>query len=1038
MGMNQVHRTRLLGHLMPGRRIVSGLAVCAAAGLLTCEPGATRRPVDDSDRLARALAVRRFEPRLSLTSVWVPCTLENQLVSGGCRDDALQVFPPEALQEAPVLRGEGHLAADPATLHRGGLWHLTRGDAAGYREAVSLLRLALDADSDNAKVWNDLAVAEFQLASETRSPVALIRALGAASQAERLAPDDPRLAFNRALILDRLHLVEPAVRAWADVIAVEGETEWGREARQRRERLTRRPPAVPDRQERRQLLEEAIGSWARAAQIGPPDGDRLAALRRDAEPLARETKDTVLQEAVEMVYLALSRDPVAFRNLAEGHAALSSGTEQIRRGIYAKSVDQLERARALLDGHGSPFAGWAELELLRCAYQRGDHEEVERLGRSILSRLQGTGATALRARTWWVLGTSRFARGELAVANVAFEESARDFAALNEPRNYNAVMSMNAGLLEWTGRLSEAWEARYAVLARLRDGSDPLRAHLVAIDAAHSAMDVGEPEASHLFADEAVRLAEELEDPVLLTNAYLQRAKLARRNGIDPVRDLELAGLEAGRIADPDRRTVLATQVESEQARSLLVEAPAVAMARLEVAIASFAGPGPDLLLPDLLVARARAERLEKAFAPAETTLRQALAILDEQRKRVKSSAERIRLADRADEVVDELIELELARGDRRSALEWASQSRGRELSVRGASTSALVGPPDPAVAAIVYRILPDRLISWCVRSGRMYTHAAAVTPERLQRLVRDTRFAIETDGSSAPMYLRRLGDLLLLPQQECIANATDLQVTPDGILHQTPFAALVSPDGEHLVETTAVAISPRPGSPPAAGRLPFERLLVVADPEFDRESHAGLPRLPGAAAEGSRIASSYREVRILSGPEATASALALAIPEADVLHVAAHAEENLGSPGESFLVLTPEPGRSGDLRIEEIADLVLSRLKVVVLAGCRTAEGVSSKSEGPIGLAWPFLAQGVPEVIATRWAVSDGASVELAADLHRGLAAGLSASQALRMAQRAALARNDPFSLWGAYTTFVSGAPSSVETHVAQNQGGG
>ena len=91
-----------------------------------------------------------------------------------------------------------------------------------------------------------------------------------------------------------------------------------------------------------------------------------------------------------------------------------------------------------------------------------------------------------------------------------------------------------------------------------------------------------------------------------------------------------------------------------------------------------------------------------------------------------------------------------------------------------------------------------------------------------------------------------------------------------------------------------------------------------------------------------------------------------------------------------------------------------LRRTRLVVLAACTTAGGAIRRGEGILSLARPFLAAGVPSVVATLWDIDDHASVAFFADFHARLAAGGQPARALRAAQLSAIATTLP-SVWAA-----------------------
>jgi CHAT domain-containing protein len=74
--------------------------------------------------------------------------------------------------------------------------------------------------------------------------------------------------------------------------------------------------------------------------------------------------------------------------------------------------------------------------------------------------------------------------------------------------------------------------------------------------------------------------------------------------------------------------------------------------------------------------------------------------------------------------------------------------------------------------------------------------------------------------------------------------------------------------------------------------------------------------------------------------------------------------------------------------------------VRLVVLAGCRTAVGRIRRGEGVVSLASGFVAAGVPNVVATLWDLDDEAGRELFTEFHRAIVAGATPTDALRRAQ--------------------------------------
>jgi CHAT domain-containing protein len=253
------------------------------------------------------------------------------------------------------------------------------------------------------------------------------------------------------------------------------------------------------------------------------------------------------------------------------------------------------------------------------------------------------------------------------------------------------------------------------------------------------------------------------------------------------------------------------------------------------------------------------------------------------------------------------------------------------------------------------------------------------------------------------------------------------------------PFAALLDRDsGRFLLEDHPIVVAPslntlvalRRDRSAGLGRAPS--VLAIADPSFDRDLFDRLDRLPGTEREAAVIASLFPGARLLAGTQVTRDAVLSALGEHEIVHVGAHAVANSRSPFLSSLLLAPDPERadSGVLYARDLLDIPFSATRLVVLAACRSAGAAEPGSEGIAGLVWPFLARGVPEIIATLRPIDDQSSAEILIAFYRHLAATGEPLEALRQAQLEALAasgRSPSTALtWAAFQLY--GAAPSIE----------
>jgi CHAT domain-containing protein len=365
----------------------------------------------------------------------------------------------------------------------------------------------------------------------------------------------------------------------------------------------------------------------------------------------------------------------------------------------------------------------------------------------------------------------------------------------------------------------------------------------------------------------------------------------------------------------------------------------------------------------------------------------------------------------------------------------------------------------------LYYAFLPSRVLCWTLQAGREFRMIEVkATPDRLRTLVRTYRRLVESSGDAAALdrVSGQLYDLLLRPALDGVDPERQLLIVPDDQLHELTFAGLRDPQRSlYLIDRHPVAIgsslrvlsaAARAASRPPPGTA-APRVLVVGSPQL--AEGRGLPSLPDAAREAESIASLYPGARVVTGREATRERVLGQLENTEIFHYAGHAIANPRLPSLSRLLLAsdrelPDPadGRDSagstdsadprgpglDVTLDDpdrlsgavLANEVipsLGRLRIVVLAACRTAEGTLYPGEGVSSVARPFLVAGVPVVIAGLWDVDDRGSRELFERFHRELSAGATVANALRAAQRSMAHDSDPrfthARVWAAFESF-------------------
>ena len=311
----------------------------------------------------------------------------------------------------------------------------------------------------------------------------------------------------------------------------------------------------------------------------------------------------------------------------------------------------------------------------------------------------------------------------------------------------------------------------------------------------------------------------------------------------------------------------------------------------------------------------------------------------------------------------------------------------------------------------------------------------------------------------------RAVDEKVMQPVRALIRGINELLISPDGALNLVPFEALVDEQGRYLIQRYSFTYltSGRDLLRMQVPRVGTGQPTVVANPSFGEPvaeqiaSAAARPAAPnrrrrsvtaarvlsevyfaplsGTAREARTIQTLYPEANLLTGAQATESALrGVAAPR--VLHVATHGFflQDAGDPADGNAQVATR-GISANAKIEnpllrsglalaganlrggsnddgiltalEASGLNLWGTKLVVLSACDTGLGEVRNGEGVYGLRRAFVLAGAESLVMTLWPVSDYSTRELMTNYHQNLKAGMGRGAALRQVQLDMLKRN-------------------------------
>lgn len=827
-------------------------------------------------------------------------------------------------------------------------------------------------------------------------------------------------------------------------------------------------------QQIRELAEEdVLAAWANALRPGPAVNVQAAShwltiSRQLGAALAKGQGEHLVEDAVSTIdrVSSLPTAAVVTARLSAGHRSYGAALALLREDDPGAARHAFSSARELLARADDPFALWADFYIGLCAFRQSQFQPALPLLEAVLAQPRAHRYPALRGRTLWLIGLIRAIQGELTASVSALREALALFGGLREVDNKARLEALITDDLDQLGDAEEAWNMAGSALRDATACHSPLAAYLAYEGIAVMAQGLGEPVVARRFQDEVVRSARLTGKAAVVAEALRGRARILAVGGrLDSARaDLEEALMQLAAVKDRRSRAAVKGDLLLVAGSLDRQRDPARAVASLSRALSFFRAAGDHLQLSWALAERQLAYLAMGERRRAGDDLRGALAEIERQRERIAGTESRILFLDQKKMIFDRMVSFQLQQNQRPDlAFDYSERARARALldwivtSPETARLPAGCATP-PLTAAMVQRRLPagtamlvlaeggPRLLAWVVRRGDLHLVPSSTTvmivsalTRRLESALRDNREA-EFLSCSSGLY-----ELLIRPASAYLSAGDSLVVVAEGPLAALPFALLRDVrTGRYLVEDHSLSMAPSAtffvDSLARDRKLrakPGEGALFIGDPAFERELSPELPRLPAAAQEARDLAASCPGAAVLTGHQATRSAFLRTAGDHTIVHFGGHSVINPSFPLFSKLLLAPSPDdlAKGVLFTGQILGRRLGATRLVVLAACETARGRVSRTEGAESLARPFLAAGVPAVVASLSQVGDKEAALFFSRFYRHLREGLSAAAALRAAQLDFIASDKTSacgpSCWGAFELLGSAEaplPCSLE----------
>lgn len=266
-----------------------------------------------------------------------------------------------------------------------------------------------------------------------------------------------------------------------------------------------------------------------------------------------------------------------------------------------------------------------------------------------------------------------------------------------------------------------------------------------------------------------------------------------------------------------------------------------------------------------------------------------------------------------------------------------------------------------------------------------------------------------------------KLYDLLIKPIEADLANTNTILYAPDGLLRYVPLAALY--DGKqwliekyrvnNLIAYSLSDFTPHPQKP--------LRILAGAFGGAQNTTKFGQAGLPATVTEVQSISDALPDTTKLVANDFSRQATESQMRNKNVVHLATHAEFNVGKPENSFLIF----GNGDRILLNEMKDLPMSNIDLIVLSACQTGVGKLGNGIEILGFGYQVQRAGAKAAIASLWAVSDEGTQALMQAFYNNFKQGdRSNAESLRQAQIATI-RSKNFShpfYWSAFILISNG----------------
>lgn len=792
-------------------------------------------------------------------------------------------------------------------------------------EQISFLekQIAVKGYSQNSCLLNNLAIIYFIRGYKTNSLGDSLHALSLLDEALTFSLDFTPALFNKALVLQSLHLSYQANTVWEEYLKKETRDKeqlakakeyflfndkkclveidiWDKEINNlivnSSNSITKVQNLVSSHphKARMYVLNELLAKWASAYLKGDKNNSdkSLWLVEQIGINLFSLQKDSLIKDIVGIIkfHSKQKTSSNALSSLAKAYLIYQKSIKSYDNYEVTKTREEVKEAQDIfikLNDSG----GEVLVTLLTTKWNRNYNESISNLEKLALIA-EKNNYIYLLGLIWGNIGSFQ---GHLFQIDLAFKSQNKALQYFQSCGDIEGVATSHFIISEILSQINEKEEIFFhqkKALSILDKSDDPIKKALFLTGIASQIEKLAKPETAIYFHNEAVFLATTTKDEVIITNTLLRRSANYHhlQDDAGAIDDFKKAKTYCSRITDPLFKSLTKEYMDIIEADYELVNDAKHAIELLTASLKTYKNYTDKYYLTHIYQSRAKAYKL---LGNKQLALKDLITGIDEfekQRENISQQGQRIDFFEDSQSIYQQMIEMQIEEGNVEEAFYYVERARARglldiintsnylnkKISAFSNTTTGI-----PFSLAEIQSLLPNNtvIIEYCVMEKQTFVWIIGkkkvdflkieISQKYINKIVNNIKNNIEIIDKNNLLndLTKEFYNMIFKPLESYLIEAITLVIVPDKILHDIPFSILINPStNQYLVQDWTVMYAPSATvfsqcltKDKEIIKKDDKSLLIISNSFYDKNS--SLTNIPFAAKETSQISKVYNQL---------------------------------------------------------------------------------------------------------------------------------------------------------------------------------